>query len=118
MAMLHQGGCHCGRIAFTLDGEIDSVIECNCSICRQRGSLLAFFPRTALQLQTPETDLATYRFGKQRIAHHFCPICGSAPFGEAIHPKSGEPTVAVNVRCLQALDLASVKRIPYDGASL
>ena len=57
--MSHQGSCHCGRIAFTLEGEIETAIDCNCSLCRRRGSLLAFFPRSALALHTPEADIAT-----------------------------------------------------------
>ena len=64
--MTQQGGCHCGRIAFELEGEVRDVIECNCSMCRKRGGLLAFFPRAALTLKTPEADYGTYRFNKQK----------------------------------------------------
>src|SRR5215469_2894099 len=31
--MTYKGGCHCGRIAFEVDGELDKVVQCNCSIC-------------------------------------------------------------------------------------
>ena len=115
---MHQGSCHCGRIAFDLDGEINEVIDCNCSLCRRRGSLLAFFPREALVLRTPEADLGTYRFNKHLIAHHFCPNCGVAPFGEAVDPRTGSKMAAVNVRCLPNVDLATLKIIRFDGASL
>lgn len=37
--MNYKGGCHCGRIAFDVEGEIDQVMECNCSICTKRGYL-------------------------------------------------------------------------------
>ena len=115
--MSHQGSCHCGRIAFTLEGEIGAVIDCNCSLCRRRGSLLAFFPRSALVLQTPDADIATYTFNSHAIRHRFCAHCGCAPFGEGTNPKTGEATVAVNVRCLPDVDLASLKVMPFDGAS-
>jgi len=114
----HEGSCHCGAIAFTLEGDIGTVIDCNCSICRRRGHLLAFFPRSAMTLQTPDADIASYGFNKHAIRHRFCPTCGVGPFGEGTHPKTGEATVAVNVRCLPGLDLASLTVIPYDGASL
>ena len=115
--MQHQGSCHCGRIAFTLDGEIGQVIDCNCSICRCKGSLLAFFPRSAMRLSTPEADIATYTFNTHAIRHRFCPVCGVGPFGEGTDPRTGEATVAVNVRCLPGLDLASLEVIHFDGAS-
>lgn len=52
--MEYQGSCHCGRIAFTVQAEapISDVIDCNCSMCRRRGSLLWFAPRAAFQLTT------------------------------------------------------------------
>lgn len=81
-----EGSCHCGRIAFELDGEIGEVIDCNCSMCRRRGGLLAAFPRPALRLRTPVEDLGTYRFNRRRIAHHHCPDCGIAPFRRARDP--------------------------------
>lgn len=115
---IHAGSCHCGRIAFTVEGEIDTVIDCNCSLCRRRGSLLAFFPRSALVLQTPEADIATYTFNTHRIHHRFCPNCGCAPFGEGVNPKTGEATAAVNVRCLPDVDLAGLKVVAFDGARL
>ena len=116
--MNHTGSCHCGRIAFTLEGEVDTVIDCNCSICRRRGHLLAFFPRSAMTLLTPEADIATYTFNKHAIRHRFCANCGCGPFGEGMDPRTGEATVAVNVRCLPEVDLASLKVVPFDGASL
>ena len=112
----HAGSYHCGRIAFTLEGDIGQVIDCNCSMCRRRGALLAFFPRSAMTLSTPESDIATYTFNKHLIRHHFCPTCGIAPFGEGKDPKTGEATVAINVRCLEGVDLGALQVIPYDGA--
>ena len=114
--MTHEGSCHCGRIAFTLEGEVREAIDCNCSMCRRRGGLLAFFPREALTLTTPEADLGTYRFNRHVLAHHFCPTCGIAPFSEGADPKTGAKMVAVNVRCLPDVDLAALTVKPVDGA--
>ncbi len=116
--MTFHGSCHCGRIAFDLEGEIAEAVDCNCSMCRRRGGLLAFFPRSAFTLKTPEADLSTYRFNKQHIAHHFCAVCGVAPFSAGTHPKTGEAIMAVNVRCLPDLDLSTLKIKAVDGASL
>jgi hypothetical protein len=115
--MIHQGSCHCGGIKFEVEGAIESVMDCNCSICRRRGHLMWFVPGSAFKLLTPPADISTYRFNKKHIAHCFCPTCGSATHGEGSDPK-GNAMVAVNVRCLSGVDLKSLKVVEYDGASL
>jgi hypothetical protein len=115
--MAQEGSCHCGRIAFTLEGEVGDVIDCNCSMCRRKGALLAAFPRDALTLKTPEADMGTYKFNKHLIDHHFCLTCGISPFSEG-KGRDGKAMTMVNVRCLPDVDLSGLKVIPYDGASV
>ncbi|MDD0843436.1 GFA family protein [Pseudomonas sp. Gutcm_11s] len=112
--MSHQGSCHCGKISFSVSGEIDSLTECNCSLCSKRGGLLWFVGRDQLQLKSPETDLPTYRFNTLKIAHHFCDVCGCAPFSEAPGP-DGKLMAAVNARCLDGVDLSPFKVVPWNG---
>ncbi|HEY9380558.1 MAG TPA: GFA family protein [Burkholderiales bacterium] len=114
--MIYKGSCHCGRIAFEVEGELGKVMECNCTHCSRKGYLLWFVPRAQLKLSTPENDLATYTFNKHVIKHHFCPNCGCAPFGFGADP-AGTPTAAVNVRCLEDVDPATLERMPFDGRS-
>lgn len=114
--MAYQGSCHCGRIAFEVEGEVAQAIECNCSHCSRKGYLLWFVPRAQLKLSTPESELSTYTFNKHVIQHHFCASCGCAPFGSGTDPK-GNATAAVNVRCLEGVDLAALERMPFDGKS-
>ena len=113
----YQGSCHCGKVAYTLEGEVKDAIDCNCSMCRRRGGLLAFFPREALTLTTPESNYATYTFNKHAIQHHFCPDCGIAPFSDGVNPKTGDKVAAVNVRCLDGVDLDALTINKVDGAS-
>jgi hypothetical protein len=40
--MKHMGGCHCGRVQFEVEMNLENAISCNCSICLKRGSLLDF----------------------------------------------------------------------------
>lgn len=112
--MKYHGSCHCGKVAFDVELQIDSALSCNCSICARRGSLLAFAPRSNLTLETPEAELATYTFNKHVIKHRFCKNCGILPFGEGVDPK-GNSTVAVNIRCLDGIDLDSVPITKWDG---
>jgi hypothetical protein len=111
-----KGSCHCGAVAFEVETELDQVIECNCSHCRRKGYLLTFVPRGALNLLRGEEGLGTYTFNAHTIRHRFCATCGCAPFGEGKKP-TGEATAAVNVRCLEDVDLADLEPIPVDGRS-
>jgi hypothetical protein len=115
--MRYRGSCHCGKVAFEVEGEIEQVTECNCSICSRRGSLHWFVPRENLQLQTPEGNLSDYTFGEKTIHHYFCPVCGIHLFGEGVDPK-GNRMAAINARCLEDVDVASLGVNHFDGLSL
>lgn len=114
--MKYQGSCHCGRIAFEVEGEIGKVIDCNCSFCRRRGGLLWFVPKAQFKLTTPAADAATYTFNTHRLQHHFCTNCGIAPYSEGADPK-GVATVAINARCLEGVEPGSLAVMPFDGRS-
>ena len=75
-----------------------------------------FVPRDTLTLLTPEENAATYLFNKHVIQHHFCKVCGIHPYGEATDPK-GVAMAAVNIRCLEGIDLDSVPVRKFDGRS-
>src|SRR6185295_183741 len=62
-----RGSCHCGAVAYEVEGELDSALACNCSICQRKGSLLWFVPRAALRLVTPESASRVYEFNKRVI---------------------------------------------------
>lgn len=113
--MLYQGSCHCGAVAFEVEGEIDGELACNCSMCRRKGSLLWFVARDQLRLRTPDEAAATYTFNKHVIKHRFCPTCGIHPYGEGVDPK-GNAMAAVNLRCVDGVDLDQVPVQHYNGA--
>ena len=115
--MTHRGSCHCGGIAYEVEGDIAQVTECNCSHCARKGFLLWFAPRSALHLKTPESALSEYTFNRHHIRHQFCAVCGCAPFAFG-KDRNGADTVAVNVRCLLDLDLSALKVTRFDGRSL
>lgn len=112
---MHKGSCHCGEITFEVEGDFDTAMECNCSHCSRKGYLLWFVPRDQFTLKSGEDALSTYTFNKHVIQHHFCSACGCAPFG---YGQQGEMEMAaVNVRCLEDVDLTNVKRKFVDGRS-
>jgi hypothetical protein len=113
----YKGSCHCGKIVFEAEGVVKGAMACNCSICSRKGSLLWFVPREQLTVLTPEEDIGTYTFNTQVIKHRFCQTCGIHPYGEGTDPK-GNKIAAINLRCIEGIDLESVPVQNFDGRAL
>ncbi len=115
--MKYSGSCHCGKIAFEVEGELMSALACNCSICSRKGTLLWFVPSAQFHLLTSRDAITTYTINKHQIKHQFCSVCGVQPFGEGTDPK-GNAVIAVNIRCLEGIDPLAIPSKLYDGKSL
>lgn len=115
--MKYEGSCHCGKVAFEVEGEIESLMECNCSICSRRGYLLWFVPSNHVNLKTSESNMSTYTFNKHVIKHNFCSTCGCAPIGYGSDGQGNE-MAAINARCIQNIDISEFKINFYDGLSV
>ena len=113
----YQGHCHCGAVQYQVTADIDSVLECNCSICRASGWQLSFVAASQFELQSGDAQLQDYQFGKQHLHHPFCKQCGVRPFswGDA---EDGGQMYAVNTRCLDNFEVSTVAINQYDGASI
>ncbi len=108
----YQGGCHCGRVRFRVTGDLAATIECNCSMCVRKGFLHLIVPPDRFELLSGGDDLTEYRFHTGVARHTFCRHCGVHPF---YVPRSDPDKIDVNVRCLDDVDLASVRPQPFDG---
>jgi hypothetical protein len=85
---------------------------CNCSICTMKGYVHWYVPREAFTLLSGEEELATYRFGTRAARHHFCRVCGVAPYYVA---RSDPDKIDVNLRCVEGVDLDSLEVSHFDG---
>jgi hypothetical protein len=112
MTRTHRGQCHCGRIVFEVDADIDSVVDCNCSLCRRRGALWHAAADAALRLLQGEAERVEYRFNTGTAVHYFCRHCGIHPFAR---PRLDPTKWVVNVRCLDDVDLTALRVLPFDG---
>jgi hypothetical protein len=118
IAMTYRGSCHCGAVRFEVEMEPPAkAFACNCSICSRAGWLLAFVPRSAITIAAGETSLTDYQFGKKHIHHKFCATCGIRAFSHGTD-ESGKETIAVNLRCVDALDVTKLPVETFDGASI
>jgi len=112
MLQTFAGGCHCGAVRFRVQGDLDAISECNCSVCTMKGILHMVVPRSQFELVSGEDAISTYTFGTGVAKHTFCRHCGIHSF---YTPRSAPDGVSVNVRCLDGVDYHVVKPRPFDG---
>ncbi len=111
-----SGGCQCGKVRFEVTVDLGApVISCNCSMCGRSGTLLTFVPADQFTLLSGEGELTDYRFNKHVIHHLFCKVCGIKSFARGSGPKG--PTVAINTRCLDDIDIEKLNITRVDGKS-
>ena len=113
----YTGGCHCGAVRYEVETKLDRLISCNCSICAKTGSVLAFVPQAAFRLHSGEDNLADYQFNKRVIHHLFCKTCGIRSFMRGMSP-NGDAMIAINVRCLDNIDVNTLPITSFDGKKL
>jgi hypothetical protein len=110
----YAGSCHCGAVRFEIDAVIDRITACNCSVCAKKGILHLRVQPENFRLLSGDAQLGTYRFGTRTAKHHFCTVCGIHAF---TRPRAAPELYTVNVRCLDDLDLESVRDriVAFDG---
>ncbi len=113
----YHGSCHCGAVRYeTRSAPITRAMSCNCSMCRRKGTLLAFIPAADFSLEAGSEALTDYQFGKKAIHHLFCRTCGVTSFARGTGP-DGTEMIALNVRCLDEVDLDALAIDRVDGKS-
>jgi hypothetical protein len=113
----YMGGCHCGRVRYEALTDPAQAIACNCSICTKQGLWLVFVKPAQFKLLTGLEALGDYQFNKHVIHHMFCRTCGVESFARG-KSKDGKDMFAINVRCLDGVDISKLNPKPFDGRSL
>ena len=108
------GGCHCGMVRFECTSDLAMVTACNCSICTKKGLHFTFVPPTSFQLRAGAECLKEYLFNKHAIRHQLCNDCGVDVFARGTKP-DGTEVVALNVSCIDGIELAKLTMTPIDG---
>ena len=76
--------------------------------------MLNFVPAGNFKLLSGEAELTDYQFNTKQIHHLFCRVCGVRSFAKGIDPSGGEMR-AINVRCLDGVDLEKVPTSLWNG---
>ena len=112
----YTGGCHCGRVRFEATTDPSQAIACNCSICAKQGLWLSFVKPTQFKLLSGLDAVGDYQFNKHVIHHVFCRTCGVESFARG-KAKDGTDMFAINVRCLDGVNIAKLSPSPFNGKS-
>ena len=78
--------------------------------------LWTFVTPDKFALRAGGEGLADYQFNKKVIHHLFCPNCGVGSFSRG-QGQNGAETIAINVRCLDGVDIAALRLATFDGKS-
>jgi hypothetical protein len=112
MERSYEGGCHCGKVKFTVTTDLAEVTDCNCSICTKKGFLHLIVDPEKFTLLAGQDALSDYRFNTGTARHLFCATCGIHSF---YVPRSHPDKIDVNVRCLEGVDLGTLTIRRFDG---
>ena len=113
MRETYEGGCHCGAVRFRITADLETMLECNCSICTKKGFLHLIVPPDQFELLRGEAELTTYQFNTNTAKHTFCRHCGIHSF---YVPRSDPDKISVNARYLEGIDPAALKSTRFfDG---
>lgn len=119
------GSCHCGQIAFRIEGELPGkVTRCTCSFCAKRGALLAYYSPDVFHVTAVVEHDVIYRWNTGLVSHHFCGVCGCATFSDSpAFSRSGDwdgktRRIGVNARLLAGLIADELPVDVIDGKHL
>jgi hypothetical protein len=112
----YKGSCHCGTVQYEVQTDLKMVFDCNCSMCSKKGTILTIVPPEQFKMISGENTLSDYQFYKKNIHHTFCKNCGVTSFATG-KDQTGNTMKAINVRCLDGVDLNSLELMHVDGKS-
>ncbi|MEQ1716680.1 MAG: GFA family protein, partial [Hyphomicrobium sp.] len=104
-------------VRYEVQSALEPIVSCNCSICQKTGAWLTFVPASDFRLISGGGEQTDYQFNRKIIHHLFCKTCGVRSFGRGTGP-DGSEMVAINVRCLDDIDLTALTPMTFDGKSL
>jgi hypothetical protein len=123
--MAITGQCHCGNVAFRIDGDLpDKFTRCTCSFCSKRGALIAYFRPDQFKLERSASGDATYRWNTKLVAHHFCAACGISTYSDSPAFEADGSwdkvtrRIGVNARLFDGFDAANAPVEVIDGRNL
>ena len=110
-----RGSCHCGEVRIELPHAPAWVADCNCSLCRRRGAIVASVPLSGIRILQGEAELRCYQFNTHTARHYFCGVCGIYTH----HQRRSNPAeYGYNLACLEGVNPFELWEVPVlDGVN-
>ncbi len=111
--MLLNGACHCGQVAWTLEGDPGSITACNCTLCRRYGALWAYdYEDERIHVQGAPASYRRPGKADPALEMLFCAACACVVAWRGLRPEAdGRRRMAVNLRLT---DPEAVAHLPID----
>lgn len=111
----YLGSCHCGAVRFEAELDLSQgTTRCNCTYCTKTGWWGALARPDAFRLLSGP-DSVVNRGTSPFADRPQCKTCGIMAFGHGNVPALGGEYYAVNMRCLDDVDLDGVLVKYLDG---
>ena len=108
-----EASCHCGAVRFQVAHPLETVTDCNCSICRRLGALWAYYDPAEVEISAEEGVVGNYAWGDRMLTFHHCRTCGCTTHWT---PIKKVPRMGVNARLFEPQVRAAAKVRRLDGA--
>jgi hypothetical protein len=112
---VHKGSCHCGRVEFEIDGELNSGLICDCSLCKRKNAIMYRMPKEQFRLTKGENELTTYQWNTKIAKHYFCRHCGIYTHHQ---PRTRPDLMGVNLGCIDTIDARALPVEKAEGSRL
>ena len=107
---MYKLNCHCNEVQIEIDltDIFDSLVRCNCSICKRRGAIMALVDQNNIRIVKGEDKLSLYQFHTNTAKHYFCSVCGIYTHH---HTRRNTSKCGINVACIDEINPEELKNI-------
>lgn len=108
MSELHTGGCHCGNLRYQIDGPVDDVAHCHCTICRRTsGGIVVTWTSVPVEAFKWLAGSPTPYDSGPTCVRYFCNNCGAQV---ALFSRNSPETMDVTIATLDRPELTPAHR--------
>ncbi len=107
MLETREGGCHCGRVRFRAQVDLDLLSQCSCTVCTKKGIVHMPVRPVDFELLCGKDALTVYTFGSP--AWRSTRSARTAECMRFTFPRSLPDAISVNARCLDDIDGPALK---------
>ena len=99
--MLYNLKCHCGSVELEVETDLQTIKQCNCSICIRKNAKMCMVSKDSVQIIKGKNNLTSYKFNTMIAEHFFCKTCGIYTH----HNRRSDPNgAAINIGCIDDIN--------------